>query len=105
MIPNHIKIDAVMYNVIESPGPLLIKGLECTGTIDYCNNLISILETLGESQKKVTLMHEIMHGIVYERTLDLNKSDEETVVNELGKGFINVIRDNPELIDYITKKE
>ena len=43
---------------------------------------------------KRTLLHEIVHGIVRERNFDF-KAEEESVVDELAKGFYNLINDNP----------
>jgi hypothetical protein len=45
---------------------------------------------------KRTLLHEIIHGIVRERHFDF-KAEEELVVDELAKGFYNLVNDNPEM--------
>jgi len=95
---NFIKIDAINYDVEESNGPLIVNGKECGGEIDYLTTKIKILNSLSKEKQKWVLMHEIMHGIMYERHLEDNKTTDETVLDELASAFIALIRDNPELI-------
>lgn len=98
---NKVKIDAVTYDVLLSSGPLLVENKACKGMIEYDQNRISILDSLGKSQSMVTLMHEVVHGIVRERGLDLTNSTEEVIVDELGKAMLQLIRDNNDLITLI----
>jgi len=102
MIPK-VRIDAVTYDVEIKKGPIIVDRHDCKGMIDYNENRIELLDTVGASQQKVTLAHEIVHGIVYERGLvNMIKSDDfETLTDEIAKAFINLVRDNPDLIEYI----
>ena len=45
-------------------------------------------------------MHEVVHAILNERGLN-EKAENETLVEELAKGFVNLIRQNPKLTDFI----
>ena len=49
-----------------------------------------------------TLLHEVLHGIVYQWALDLGDKEEHTV-NTLANGLTTVFVDNPWLVDYIKK--
>ena len=49
-----------------------------------------------------TMIHEILHGIVYQYGLEVN-SEEEKIVNTFANGLTTVLVDNPWLIDYIKK--
>lgn len=48
-----------------------------------------------------TLLHEVLHAVVYTQGMDLSDDMEETVVNALSNGLTQVIRDNPQFIHYI----
>mgnify|MGYP000936580580 CR=1 FL=1 len=41
-----------------------------------------------------TLLHEILHGIIYDRAIEFDKMDEETIVDHLAKGIYQVLKDN-----------
>ena len=47
-----------------------------------------------------TLLHEILHAIVYQWNIELEDKEEEKLVN----GLTTVIVDNPKLIDYFKEK-
>lgn len=99
--PKTIQIDSVTYDVEMSDNPLVLDGQECLGTIDYNNGLISLnSEKVGYRVLPKVLMHEIMHGIVVERGITI-KGDEENIIDELAIGIINLIRQNPKLINFI----
>ena len=102
-IPEKIKIDTVFYDVIVTDHTIIVEGKECKGSIDYNKNVISLASFIGASQTKVTLMHEITHGMAFERGIAFDGTGVETVVDELGKAMMQVIRDNKELIEYITE--
>ena len=39
--------------------------------------------------------------MIFERGISLKESSEETSVDELGKAMFQVIRDNPQLIEFL----
>ena len=45
-------------------------------------------------------MHEVVHAILHQRGL-YKASDDEELVDELAKGFVNLIRQNPKLVNFI----
>ena len=52
-----------------------------------------------------TLIHEILHGIVYQWGLESQLDDkEEQIVNTMANGITTVIRDNPWLLSFIKNK-
>ena len=51
-----------------------------------------------------TILHEVLHAIIYQWNIDLDEKMEETVVNGLTNGLITVFVDNPELLDYLKTK-
>jgi hypothetical protein len=96
-IPNKVKIDGMEYEVIKTDETLTNDNMVCRGIIEYEYRKIK-LNTLCQDEQgmKRTLLHEIIHGIVRERHFDF-KAEEEMVVDELAKGFYNLVNDNPEM--------
>lgn len=101
-----IKIDTAVYSVSTTQRPIIVDRRECRGSCDFEKNEILIMESSGESRKKTTLMHEIMHALAHERGIDLSRADsEETFCDEIGRAFLQIVRDNPDLVEYIKKEE
>ena len=51
-----------------------------------------------------TLLHEILHAIVYQWNIELEEKEEEKLVNSLTNGLTTVFVDNPKLMDYLKDK-
>ena len=51
-----------------------------------------------------TILHEIMHGIIYQWNMELEERAEESIVNSLTNGLTTVFVDNPQLLDYLRLK-
>jgi len=102
-MPDKILVDAVTYQVIKTYDRLIVEGQECNATVDYNTATIRISQNadkIGEGNRAKVLMHEVVHAILNERGLN-EKAENETLVEELAKGFVNLIRQNPKLIDFI----
>lgn len=103
-IPETITISGVEYQVIVSDKPIFLNNLRAYGEIDYDKKEINIDETLQDKQGQLqTFLHEILHGIVYDRELDFKNDEEETIVDQLAKGLYQVLKDNPGI--FIGEKE
>lgn len=102
-IINHVKIDNVNYSVIERYSPIISDGREVAGLISYKESLIEIANGQSPDNKVLCLMHEIVHGITVERDVKYSIPADvyEKVISEIANGFIQVIRDNPQLIEFI----
>lgn len=90
-----VRIDSAIYTVVETDEVIVVEGIQCGGSIDYQKGIITISTLLCERQKYITLWHEIMHGIFNERGVDAR--NEESAVDSIAKGVIQVLMDNPEL--------
>ena len=102
-MPEKILIDAVMYRVIQTQELLIVEGRECGAEVDYNAATIKISNAekkVGNGSKAKVLMHEIIHAILHERRL-FEESENEELVEEFAKGFVNLIRQNPNLIEFI----
>lgn len=102
-MPDKILIDAVIYQILPTSETLIVDGLECGAEVDYNAATIKFsnrADKIGDGAKVKVLMHEIVHAILHERRL-YEASENEELVEELAKGFVNLIRQNRELINFI----
>jgi len=51
-----------------------------------------------------TILHELLHGIIYQWDIELGEKEEEHLVNALSNGLTAVFVDNPNLMDYLKLK-
>ncbi len=97
-IPNKVRIGSMDYIVELTDETLYVGNTICLGTIEYDKHTIKINKNLQDLQgMKRTFLHELVHGIVNERSLDLQNPDEEIIVDEIAMGLHQVIRDNSEI--------
>ena len=82
-IPSSVKIGGVVYAVEETTETLCVKNRECVGTIDYENAVIRINNKRGTQRQAQTFWHEVVHGIFFDRGIDLG-DEEESIVEALG---------------------
>lgn len=95
-IPDSIRIGSMDYKVELVNAPLVLDGKEVCGMIEYMNHTIKVRTDCNDIQaQEQTFLHEIVHGIIYERNLDIRNSDEETIVDEIATSLHQIIRDNP----------
>ena len=80
------------------------KPSDAFGEFDHRKNTISIQEELSKTDYACTLLHEILHAIVYYNSLTQlgqpldNENKEEVVVNNITNGLIGVFKDNPKIL-------
>ncbi len=78
---------------------------ESVGQFLYKEGIISVSSEEDAISQANTLIHEILHGIVYQWGLAEELSDkEENIVNTLSNGITTVFVDNPWLISFIQSK-
>jgi len=93
MIPTGIKIGAVTYRV-DRVADLRDGDTGLNGWIRYNTSEILVDAALSEPRAAVTLLHEVVHGIVE----NAGRSMEEQAVRALAFGLAHVTRDNPEMV-------
>ena len=104
-MPSVVVIDAVEYRVNQNDEVMLNENhQEIIGDVDCNKALIRIGSNAnGEGRKPQTLMHEIVHALMFERGID--GLDDENTVDSLASGIINMIRYNPRLVDYVKRSD
>ncbi len=94
------------------------------GTADYEVKQKGQLDLLGETRsehaeilirrkqapsvKRETLMHELLHAIIYASGMvhhfKLDHDTEEELVSALSPWILQLLRDNPYLVEYLTER-
>ncbi|MBQ9364807.1 MAG: hypothetical protein IJT82_03435 [Schwartzia sp.] len=98
-----VVIDAVKYTVERTDIPIIVDGEQCRGDVDYNLARIRLSSNMeGAGREPQTLMHEIVHAMMYER--DIEECNNERVVNSIASGVINLICNNPELVKFISTR-
>jgi hypothetical protein len=93
MIPDNIKIGGLNYK-IEFKDNIIHEGRTCTGLIENDNLVISLLSNRPQDRNYQTLLHEILHGIIYNRNLNIAETTEEFLVDELAYGLLEILKNN-----------
>lgn len=97
-IPSKVRIGSVDYEIVIEDKTIVLDAVQCKGQIDYDYHKINIDSSIQDKQgQEQTFLHELIHGIVRERSLDLEKVDEENIVDGLAVGLHQIIRDNPQI--------
>lgn len=94
-IPEKINISGIEYEVIKTEGPLVVDGDQVYGMIDYNNRKIKLDTNIQDEQGvKSTFIHEVLHGIVFDRQIDWKNDGEETIIEQLSRGLYSILKDN-----------
>lgn len=91
-----LKIGYKDYDVYELD-PVHANELEISGDCLHAENRIRVLMANNDWETLNTLVHESFHGIWHVYGMQ-DGDNEERIVNTMANGFINIIRDNPELV-------
>ena len=97
-----IKIGYKKYQ-IEELNSLLAKANEIHGQFLANDGVIALSSEEDSISHINTLIHEILHGIVYQWGLELNDKEEEKICNTIANGLTTVFVDNPWLLPYLQK--
>ena len=94
-IPEKINISGIEYEVIKTEGPLVVEGDQVYGLIDYNNRNIKLDTKIQDEQGlKSTFIHEVLHGIVFDRQIDWKNDGEETIIEQLARGIYSMLKEN-----------
>lgn len=99
-IPQNVLVDAIKYTIEETNNVLVEGNQVCIGLITYADGKIQLDKNIGEGCKPQVLMHELIHAITAAR-MPIDFEQDETYVDALASGVVNLIRQNPDLVDYI----
>lgn len=85
-----IKLGFNNYTVVTRQH-LQLDGESCGGLIDCENQEISLLDKLSETQRSATLLHELLHAVIFFESMgnDVSEREVEALSNILYLVFIN----------------
>jgi Zn-dependent peptidase ImmA (M78 family) len=95
-IPDKVKIGWRNYKVNKSDAKRNTKGETLYGEIDYGEQTIYINNEYCQDQMKVTLLHEIIHGI-FNKQGQVDWGCNEALIESIAEGIYELILDNPNL--------
>ena len=98
MMIKEIKIGSRVYQINEKSD---FKNPNLWGEILYREREIYIKPELCDDEKAITLMHEVLHGALFYIGSKLQKNEE--IISGMANVMVMIIRENPELIKYITE--
>ncbi len=102
-VPTSIKIGYRDYK-LEEWKQTVATANEAQGQFFQKEGIIGyVVDEKGVSHAN-TILHEVLHAIIYQWNIDLDEKMEEVVVNGLTNGLTTVFVDNPELMDYLKLK-
>ena len=97
-MPKSIKVGAHTYSVLRKSKGQFVGVGEC----DFDNTQIVVRKRLKKSVAKETLLHELVHACLYPSFDDKAITTEDFVL-ALSPVLLQVIEDNPELLEYLTQ--
>ena len=102
-IPQSIKIGYRDYK-LEKWKQTVANANDAHGQFFAKEGIIGYTEEEKGISHANTLLHEILHAIVYQWNIELEDKEEEKLVNGLTNGLTTVLVDNPKLVDYLKEK-
>lgn len=95
-IPEKVRIGSIDYKVELVDTPIVLDYKQCNGMIDYTQSKIILdSNTLEQQQLELTLLHEIVHGMLHDRGLE--EQSNEPLVDAIAYALHQLIRDNYDL--------
>lgn len=93
-IPDKVKIGWRTYDIEQGEHRSADCGGDLCGEIRYEQNKIYLYDKQDEENKKVTLLHEILHGIGY-MIGDIEFRNNEGLITALSENLYQIMKDNP----------
>ena len=90
-----LKIIGCDYEVLEVP--IVSREEYKLGEVDHVGQNIKIAQELKKQRKAEVLLHEIIHCLLFAFG-ESEAHNDERLISSLAGGFIQTIRDNPDLL-------
>ena len=101
--PKTVKISPYLWVIKWSRQSVLSfhpNGDAC-GACDMQSMVIAVDPGKAEDYARATLLHEILHACIRSSDPTLDDEHEETVVAAITGPLLSMLRDNPEVVDYL----
>lgn len=99
-MPKTVKVGPHVYTIIRKPSATMGDN----HGLCRANELqIEIRKNLRRSKAKEILLHEILHACTYPVLIQGNKHDDEEFITSVAPVLLQVLQDNPDLIEYLVQ--
>lgn len=93
----NVKVLAKTYEIVEVDQ--IEFGASLLGQIDHIEDLIKIYKNMSFQNKKVTLLHEILHSIFEQLGLD-EEHDNEQLIKTISTVIVQILESNDDLLSF-----
>ena len=102
-MPAKVKVGCHTYAVVRLSSMMMPKteGGADWGCCEFRQRRLLIRKWLRRSTAQETLLHEVLHACTYPDMIAVTKTDED-FVTKLSTNLLEVIQDNPDLLEYLT---
>ena len=101
-LPKSVRVGPLVYT-IKRWSPMASSNAEAYGICDRTTCVILVREDLSPQKAAETLWHEVLHAAYHGAGLTVGEHFEERTVNALTFTTLQVIKDNPDLLVYLTE--
>lgn len=99
-LPKSVRVFGIPYT-IEKHDRITVDGQNADGSVTYNTALIEIVDGMPLEVERVVVMHEVLHAMFKAQGQNEYRSDEN-LIEAVAHGVVQVIRDNPLLLSYLT---
>jgi hypothetical protein len=99
-MPATVKVGPHVYTILRKSKTQMPKDW---GSCDNGRLQIWVRQRLRKSKAREILVHELMHAGLHSVTNGPSRNEEEDFVEALSPVLLQVLQDNPELVEYLTK--
>lgn len=101
MLPKTVQIFGISYR-IEKSDRITVDGQNADGSITYNVGLIEIVDGMPIEVERAVVLHEVMHA-VFKGQGQGDYQHDESLLEAIAHGVVDVLRANPELTKYLTE--
>ena|ERR1700677_2215579 len=99
-MPAAVKVGPHVYKVLRKSKSQMPDDL---GSCDCSLLQIWVRQRLRKSKAQEIFLHEALHACLHSVANGGSKNEEEDFVEALSPVLLQVLQDNPELVEYLTK--
>ena len=98
-IPRTVKVGPHVYKIVRKPRETMPDEL---GFCNFDELSIWLLRGMCLSKTREILVHELMHAAAYPTFCGVEKFSDEEFITATAPAWLNILRENPKLVDYLT---
>ena len=99
-MPSSVKVGPHVYSLLRKPASAMPNTL---GVCDDSLLQICIRQKMRRSKAKEVLLHEVLHACSHLTLSSFGKRAEEDFVEAITPTLLQVLQDNPELLEYLVQ--